>query len=94
MSNFNFDEWSKLYETDPDEFERRRTELLQARIMQSPIPQRNMLRMLQLEVDTIRQTHSPEDALVLINEMMTDRLHRLNEQLIRLQRAIGDDEEP
>jgi hypothetical protein len=88
MTNFNFDEWAALYNTDPVGFENRRKELLANEITKAPVKSRNTLRVIQMECDVIRNMHEPLVAAQLISEMMISRLANLGEQLTRLQDTL------
>jgi hypothetical protein len=93
MDKFNFDEWSRLYETDPAEFERRRTEYLNASIMAAPIQNRAAMRMIQLECDTIRKMYPPMEALVKITELLVEKLKHLRANLTELREMVEDSNE-
>lgn len=93
MNKFNFDEWSNLYQTDPVEYERRRTELLNQTILTAPVECRNHLRMIQLEVDTIRNIYSPEESAFIIAEMMLSKLKEMRVKMTELREIIEDSNE-
>ncbi len=90
MDNFNFDEWAELYRTDPEAYERRRSEYLNEYIMNAPVENRNDLRMLQLEVDTIRNMYPPDEALKIIMEMLVERLKTLKTTLTQARQYLED----
>ncbi len=90
MYKFDFDEWAKLYETDPEAFERKRKEVLEAEIMKAPVENRAMLRILQLECDAAHKTMDPMEATVAISEMMIHKLNQLKAPLTAL-REIAED---
>ena len=90
MTEFNFDEWAELYKSDPEEFENKRRELLEAEIMKAPIEHRNDLRVIQLECDIVSLTNTPLNATIKLSEMMVERLNRLKAPLTRL-REIAED---
>ena len=50
MSHMSFDEWAKLYKLDPEEFERKRRDVIEAEICKAPIERRAKLRLLQMEI--------------------------------------------
>jgi len=56
-SELNFDEWRMLAETDADEFERRRREVLDAFIAETPPDKQPQLRRLQWRIDMERRYH-------------------------------------
>ena len=82
--DFNFEEMAALYKSSPEEFERVRRELLNAEIAKAPIKHRNMLRMIQLECDTIHDTCDPLFAAVKMNELMLEKTFELQESMIDL----------
>jgi len=90
MTKFSFDEWAKLYESDPIEFEHRRTEFLEAEILKAPVDHRNNLRMLQMQCNAIRETMSPEEATAEMSKMMVAKLGELKTSLTQL-RSICED---
>jgi hypothetical protein len=90
MDDFSFDEWAKLYETDPVEFERRRKDLLEQQILKAPIENRNGLRLLQMECDAIRNTHGPMESAAIITTMASEKLKELKAPLTQLRSACED----
>ena len=90
MSNFSFDEWSKLYESDPIAFENKRKELLEAEILKAPVEQRGKLRLIQMECDAIRTSMSPIEATIEMTQMATKKLQELKTPLTQL-RAMCED---
>lgn len=93
MDKFNFDEWAKLYENNPDEYERRRAEYLKQSILNAPVEYRNHLRIIQLECDTIRSMYSPLEATIKISELMVKKLKDLRTNLTELREIIEDSNE-
>jgi hypothetical protein len=90
MTKFSFDEWTKLYESNPAEFERRRTEFLEQEIMKAPIANRNNLRMLQIQCDALREIMSPMEATAEMSSMMTAKLSELKTSLTQLRSMCED----
>lgn len=90
MTEFSFDEWAQLYETDPDAFERKRADLLEEVIRSAPVEHRAKLRMLQMECDGIRQVMSPMEATVEMTRMATAKLQELKTPLTQLRAACED----
>ena len=87
----DFDAWSKLYREDPVEYERRRAEMLNETIMKAPVEHRNMLRMIKLEVDTIRQMYpDPVEATIRISEAMVAKMKHMKAELTRLREILED----
>lgn len=93
MDNFSFDHWSTLYETNPNEYERRRAEYLNQTIMNAPVGIRNTMRMIQLECDTIRAMYPPLEATVKITELMVAKLKDLRANLTQLREMVEDSNE-
>lgn len=87
MSDFSFDDWAKLYKTSPEDFERKRKEVIDAEILKAPIERRNDLRLLQMQIDAVRQEKTPLAATVAISVMMQNKVGELKE-------AFGSLEEP
>lgn len=79
--SFNFDEWADLYKTDRDEFERRRTEVINQAIASAPADKQLMLHQLQWRLDGIHRTHTPIAGLLKMQGMMMDSFMKLNDQL-------------
>lgn len=88
--DFNFEEMVALYKSSPEEFERVRAELLNAEISKAPIKHRNMLRMIQLECDTIHETHDPLFAAIRINELMLEKTFDLQDSMVDLGTACQE----
>jgi hypothetical protein len=88
MIEFNFDEWSELYKTDPIAFENKRQELLEAEIMKAPIEYRGRLHLLQLECDIISLTKNPLDATKKMFEMSLQHLNKLEQTMAKLEKEI------
>jgi len=94
MDKFSFDFWSNLYETDPAEYERQRSAYLNQHILNAPVSQRNQLRMIQLECDTIRSMYSPMEATAKIAELMVEKLKELKANLTELREIVEDSNDP
>jgi hypothetical protein len=94
MDKFDFDKWSKLYENDPDEYERQRAIYLNDRIMEAPVHRRDQLRLIQLECDTIREMYPPLEATVKIAELMVEKLKDLKTTITELREMIEDSRDP
>jgi len=90
MTEFSFDEWAKLYEANPAEFERRRAEVLEQEIQKAPVAHRNNLRLLQMQCNAMHETMSPMEATVEMSKMMTAKLNEMKTPLTQL-RAICED---
>lgn len=90
MDRINFDEWAKLYETNPVEFERRRAEFLAEQIDKAPITIRNHLRLIQLQCDTVRAMYPPLEATIKILELTVEKMRELKTNLTILRARIED----
>lgn len=62
MSEFNFDEWLQLAKSDPEAFEKRRQQAIDAMIAAAPDERRQRLRGLQWRIDMERRKY--KDSLV------------------------------
>jgi hypothetical protein len=87
-TELNFDEWRVLAETDPDEFERRRSDVLEAFIAETPDAVQPHLRRLQWRIDMERRYHwrNPLVATRKIYEMMWSSVYGEDGLLTALQR--------
>ncbi len=87
-SELNFDEWRVLAETDPEEFERRRKDVLEAFIAETPDHVQPHLRRLQWRIDMERRYHwrNPLVATRKIYEMMWTSVYGDDGLLPALQR--------
>lgn len=90
MDDFSFDEWAKLYENDPVEFERRRKDLLEKEILKYPIETRHKLRLLQVQCDGIRNSCSPLEATAIMTTMASNKLSELVAPLTQIRSACED----
>ena len=69
----DFDTWAKLASKDPESFERRRGEILEAFFAQIPQQRQQRLRGLQFRIDMERRkAKSPMGACIKISAMMWD----------------------
>ena len=83
MQNFNFDEWSALAQSAPEEFESRRSSAIESVI--SGCTNVRRLRGLQCRIDLERErARTPLKACVRLSSMMWDSLYECREQLHRL----------
>lgn len=74
-STFDFDHWSELASRDPEGFEARRRETIEAAIRQAPARTQARLRRLQWKLDQIRRTSgTPLAACIRMHNMMWDSL--------------------
>lgn len=84
MSEFSFEYWSQLYQLDPEEFERKRKEVLEAEIMKAPVDKRNRLRIWQWSCDVEREGKTPLEGTIAISRMMLDSLEDMRDASISL----------
>ena len=99
-ANFDFSAWVRLAQSDPDQFEASRLELIEAFLASVPEDRREPLRRFQWMIDRERErAKTPLGACVRLSEMMHERVHGdggLREQLEGLTAAargeMKDDE--
>jgi len=72
---FDFDEWKKLAQNDPAEFEHRRKQRIENAIEACPSSRQQRLRGLQFRIDVVRRTRSPLGACIRVSEMMMEQVH-------------------
>ncbi len=84
MSDFNFDEWANLAKNFPEEFEKKRKEVLEQEIMKAPIKHRDSLRILQMECDAYHNNMTPLAALTEIGKMMYNKVDELRKAHIEV----------
>lgn len=79
---FDFDAWVRLARENPEEFERRRSEILQASIDSAPVEHRKRLEGLQFQINMERQRAGTAlGACVKLNSMMWAGFFRLRREL-------------
>ena len=84
MIKINFDEWANLYKNYPEEFERKRKEVIDDEIAKSPISRRNNLRMIQMECDAIRGMYPPLQAANEMSKLMVEKVYQLQDSFLDL----------
>jgi len=73
LPDFNFNEWSNLANTDPEEFERRRQQAIEETILAMPKAKQQRIRGLQWRIDQERKlSKSPIAACIKLSGMMWD----------------------
>lgn len=90
MSDFNFDEWANLAKNFPEEFEKKRKEVLEKEIMKAPIHHRESLRILQMECDAYHNNMDPVAAIGAIGAMMQVKLDELNSTCADLAATVDE----
>jgi hypothetical protein len=89
--DFVFEDWQRLHETDPDAFELRRKEALDAVIEAAPADMQQRLRGVQFRVDMERSRAGSDLAACLkAHSMMWDSLVRLRDALAELSELQKD----
>jgi len=89
MTDFNFDEWASLAKNFPEEFEKKRREVLEKEILKAPIQYRENLRILQMECDAYHNNMEPMAALGAMGAMMHVKLDELNSSCTELAITAG-----
>jgi len=73
--HIDFEDWSALARSDPEQFEARRSQVIQAFIQDAPAEKRARLRGLQWQIDQVRAlSGTPLGACVRISRMMWESL--------------------
>ena len=76
---FDFDAWRELYETDPEQFEVRRREVIDSAIASASAGQQARLRGLQWQIDALRRRHKhPMASTAKLFQMMWDKVYGEN----------------
>jgi beta-N-acetylhexosaminidase len=89
IMEFDFQEWASLAKDDPDAFERKRQEAIEAYIARVPEGEQQRLRGLQFRIDMERQRASnPLSACIRINKMMMDQFTTLRGALDELKSEV------
>lgn len=79
---FDFEDWARLAQEDPDAFERKRREAVREVIEQASPEMRRRLEGLQCRIDLERgRATTPLGACVRLNSMMWTGFHRLRREL-------------
>ncbi len=89
---FNFEEWMNLAKSDPEEFEKRRKEMINNLICSAPAERQQRLRGLQWRIDMERKKCSnPLSACIRLSEMMWDFVYAENGFLNTLKKLGATD---
>ena len=87
LKSFDFDEWMRLAQQQPEEFQKRREAIIEAAIAKAPQHLEPRLRGLQWKIDRVRETSAnPLAACVRISRMMWDSIYSENGLLRALER--------
>lgn len=87
LRSFDFDEWMRLAQQQPEEFNKRREAVIEAAIAKAPGHLEPRLRGLQWKIDRIRDTSAnPLAACVRISRMMWDSIYAENGLLRAMER--------
>lgn len=84
MGNFDFDWWADLYRTDPVRFEQERKRAIAEVINSSGTVNRDKLKSLQFECDSISATHEPLESAAVMLKMAVDKLYDIQDSLADL----------
>lgn len=80
--DFDWETWSALARTDPEAFEKRRKQALEALIASAPQQQRERLEALQCRIDLERRrSSSPLGACIRLSNLMWERFNELQQAL-------------
>lgn len=91
--SFDFDAWKNLAETDPEAFERKRREMIEATISQAPANMRQRLTGLQWRIEMERnQSRNPTQSFLRIYKMMWHSVYGENGLLDALNGKVSDHE--
>lgn len=75
--DFDFDQWMKLAERDPEAFEKKRRDITQAAIKQAPEKMHQRLEGLQWRIDSeIKLAVNPMDGCLKVYRMMMDSVYK------------------
>lgn len=92
---FDFDKWMKLYQEDPEAFERERQNAIGTLLDSVPEERKERLRRLQWRIDAERhRRRSAIGSMVAIYRMMFAELSRLSGSLEVLQALLRGDSTP
>jgi hypothetical protein len=95
VDDFNLDEWQRLAQDDPQEFERRREAAIRAVIEQAPPEHQARLLRLQFRIDLERRrAKTALGATVRLQSMMWERFGALRAALLTLTGEKQPAEEP
>lgn len=84
-TDIDFDAWMALHQSDPEEFERRRANLIQSVIESAPKHYQRRLKGLQFQIDMERRrTNSPMQSCLRISSMMWDMFEQMRTNLNEL----------
>lgn len=87
LRSFDFDEWMRLAQQQPEEFQKRREAMIEAAIAKAPEHLEPRLRGLQWKIDRVRETSAnPLAACVRISRMMWDSIYSENGLLRAMER--------
>ena len=90
MAEFNFDEWVHLYKNYPEEYELKRSAVIESEIQKSPPHRRAALRLLQIECDAYHNSMEPIAAAVAISNLMDTKLNELKSHITDLKNNLDD----
>jgi hypothetical protein len=89
----SFDELKKLAETNPEQLEKLRAELIEDTISSAPQQYQRRLRGLQFQIDMERRrAKNPLSSCIRISKMMHDHLYQMRQTILATEEDI--DQEP
>ncbi len=82
MKSINFDQWRELAQRDPDAFERKRRQTVDALIERMPEPRQQRMRALQWRIEAVcAKSSNPVAAYMELSSMMWDSVYRQRDLL-------------
>ncbi|MDP1557906.1 MAG: DUF3135 domain-containing protein [Nitrosomonas sp.] len=74
--DFDFDQWAKMANQDPEQFERMRQQLINELMERAPVHLKQRMEGLQWQIDQIRkQANNPMTACLHISQQMWDKVY-------------------
>ncbi|MEZ5649180.1 MAG: DUF3135 domain-containing protein [Burkholderiaceae bacterium] len=83
---FDFDDWARLYQQDPQAFEARRQAVLALELAKGTPAQAAAARQMLTTFERTHQNAGPDERMIGAGKMMLDSVRTLNEQM----GALGD----
>lgn len=95
LESFDFDYWMQLAKSDPEQFERQRSDTVHAMINSSPPAIQKRLRGLQWRIDMeIRRSKNSMDACLRINQMMMNSVYASGGLIESIENLVGATDHP
>lgn len=93
-SEFDFDDWAGLYLENPEEFESRRQAVLMIEMTRGSAEHAATARRLLEFYEQAARGRSPEQRMIIANNMMMESAHQLSAELRLLMQALEALESP